>query len=361
MIGMAKYDVFICYRRKDFHLAQSIMLSLVNRGYRVFIDKEGIGNGPFPEAIATAIRESTDFVALVNDASLQRSIDIAGGKAEREADGNMPDDWLAEEVSIALHTGSNIIPVAPVGFAFPDKLPRHVNELSKYTCVFYNSHDLFDSVFIDKLSKRIKSKPQKKYKKPLLTAAIVLVIALLAFAGYMALRPSAAPPEDYAFYVYQDNQSASNHYVDITYMGSDRNGDDGSLAINTRSTDSPKSGDTCVEIQYTPATSDHWAGAMWLSGKDNLPPNPPANGVDTAKVSRLTFWARGTGATKFFIENDRGDQASQYVKLSSQWTQYTLDIPIAWDVICVGFGFASNAGDADNAPMTIWVDDILFE
>ena len=176
--------------------------------------------------------------------------------------------------------------------------------------------------------------------------------------------PPTAPPtvkEPYVFYVYRDDRSGDNHYQDIAYMGSVSNGDDGSISISTGSADSPQSGGSCMKITYTPTNSSHWAGMMWLSGSQNFPPSPPVQGVDVARAERLTFWARGSGATKFFIENDAGDQVSQVVRLTGGWQQYTLRVPAYWNTVCLGFGWASNWDDAGGAPMTFYVDEIRFE
>jgi len=187
-----------------------------------------------------------------------------------------------------------------------------------------------------------------------------LRVLLLAGMVFITTAGVAAAGEPYAFYVYDDYMADINHYGDIAYMGSHSNGADGSMTIKPNCTEDPYSGDTCLEISYNPKGTSHWAGMLWLSGNGNFPPNEPVEGVDTARARNLVFWARGAGATKFFIENDTGRQVSKYVRMSGQWTQYALEVPADWENVCVGFGWASNYNDSDGKPMTFYLDEILF-
>ncbi|NLI19982.1 MAG: DUF3597 domain-containing protein [Clostridiales bacterium] len=166
-----------------------------------------------------------------------------------------------------------------------------------------------------------------------------------------------APTPTAAAYVFQVYDDAPVHYGDIAYMGNQNNGDDGSMVIDTGCTDNPHSGVSCIRITYDPPSAGHWAGMMWLSGANNFPPNLPVDGVDAARASRLTFYARGLGSTKFFIENEQKQQVTLNVQLPSDWTQYTLAVPSDWEQVCVGFGFASNAAAGKS---TIYLDDIAL-
>lgn len=169
--------------------------------------------------------------------------------------------------------------------------------------------------------------------------------------------PTMEPAPTDAAYVFPIYDDALLHYGDIAYMGSKSNGNDGSMTIDTDCADNPHSGSQCILITYTPPYSNHWAGMMWLSGAGNFPPNLPVDGVDTAQASQLTFYVRGDGSTKFFIENDKKQQVTRSVQLTPDWTQYTLAFPSSWSQVCVGFGFASS-GSAGKS--TIYLDDIVF-
>ena len=188
----------------------------------------------------------------------------------------------------------------------------------------------------------------------------VWVILLLACIAFITIA-SAAAEESYVFYVYKDDMSGENNYLDIAYMGGENNGNDGSMSIDKRCPDDPVSGKSCMKLTYSPKDSSHWAGMLWLSGDKNFPPNPPVKGVDTSQAKRLTFWAKGNGAANFFIEDGKGNKSLEYVELTDDWEQYTLIVPEGWDMICVGFGWASNYDDADEATMTFYLDEIRFE
>jgi len=204
-----------------------------------------------------------------------------------------------------------------------------------------------------------------KKKKKSASAVVSICVALIGVAGAItvALINKYSPPpapEPPVMYVYKDNQAIENYYHDIANIGSVLNGNDGSLYIDPGWTGAPKSGATCIKISYSPTDDSHWAGMMWLSGKDNFPPSPPVDGVETDNVSKLTFWAKGYGATKFFIENDTNAQITQYVELTNDWKEYSLSIPRDWKNVCVGFGWVSNDSDANGEPMVFYLDEIAF-
>ena len=208
---------------------------------------------------------------------------------------------------------------------------------------------------------------KKKQKKNVATIIVPIVVAVIGLAGTIIgvlltkyTPPSTPEPERPVLYIYKDNQSAENHYLDISYMGSVNNGNDGSLYIDPGYRQNPRFGETCIEIRYEPLDDSHWAGMMWLSGRDNYPPSPPVDGVDTARVNKLTFWAKGNGMVKFFIENDTGAQVSRQVELTSNWQEYTLALPRNWEQVCIGFGWSSNSIGADGEPIVFYVDEIAF-
>jgi len=402
---MTGYDVFICYRRKDYEFADKVLKALEKRGYYAFLDKK-LEKSHFKAEIKRNICSSTDFVVILNDESLQRAVDAVDEE----------EDWLRIEAAEALEAEINIIPLAPVGFEFPKDLPEKIAKLKDNSYVAYHKElflrDEYFDAFIDNLAERLHSKPRlpvllpvplvspeqsgledkkdnKNGKKKsrinirlLLEFSVAFSVLVVLGAIFLPrwIRPPGPMPPDttpstystatklpdtfpsaYTEYIYLDNQSPDNRYPDIAYIGSVHNGDDGSVTINPGSTANPKSGGTCVEVHYTPTDPTHWAGAMWLSGNQNFPPNPPMNGVDAAKAQKLFFWARGTGGVKFFIENDRKNQASLYVTLTDDWKEYIIELPKGWETVCVGFGWAANADDTGGVPITFWLDDIRYE
>ncbi|NLI19987.1 MAG: hypothetical protein GX418_00330 [Clostridiales bacterium] len=168
-------------------------------------------------------------------------------------------------------------------------------------------------------------------------------------------QPTPVPTaEPYAFKVYED---AMVHYGDVAYMGSQNNGDDGSMTVDPACSENPHSGSKCIQIIYAPPAKNHWAGMMWLSGASNFPPNLPVDGVDATQAGQLTFYARGLGSTKFFIENEQKQQMTLKVDLTEDWKQYTLAVPSDWVQVCVGFGFASSGAAGKGL---IYLDDITY-
>jgi hypothetical protein len=165
------------------------------------------------------------------------------------------------------------------------------------------------------------------------------------------------PKERYEFAVYSDT---SVNYSDIAYMGSDNGGNDGSITIDPQWTDNPHSGAFCTKVIYAPTNTFHWAGALYLSGAQNFPPNLPVTGVDVSRAKQLSFWARGTGSTKFYIEDDKGNQAELVVTLTADWQQYTIDVPDVWQTVCVGFAFVSNSDDVGGGVGEFYLDDIMY-
>ena len=188
----------------------------------------------------------------------------------------------------------------------------------------------------------------------------ILAVGLIA-GGAVGMSIPASAEALYEFYVYEDAESENNHYQDIAYMGSKSNGDDGTMTIDLSHTETPKSGDTCIAVSYTPKGKNHWAGMMWLSGEGNFPPDLPKDGVDMAMAKTLTFWAKGSGKAEFFIEDNSKHKVSAQISLTDEWTEYTLAIPSDWDAVCIGFGWASSAANVGGDTMSFYLDDIRFD
>jgi len=98
--------VFISYRRADsrpFALLLKYELEKHLQFVRVFLDTAEIQAGdPFPDAIRQSIIESDVVLALVGPSWMPRR-----GEQRRQGD----DDWVMEEIQLALEQGKFIIPV----------------------------------------------------------------------------------------------------------------------------------------------------------------------------------------------------------------------------------------------------------
>ena len=120
-----KTDIFISYRQEGAaDLAQLIYLALNNEGYRVFLDKHGLGSGEYGKKLLSKIRECNDFLLILPPHALDRC------KAE--------DDWVRMEVECALEENKRIIPVWMPGFdGWPEDLPESMARLRDFNALHY--------------------------------------------------------------------------------------------------------------------------------------------------------------------------------------------------------------------------------
>lgn len=94
------YDIFISYRREGgAQYARILQLMLTQRGYEVFLDYDELTDGVFSEHIKTAIKNSSVFMLILSAHSMDRCIN--------------EDDWVRQEIMLALSEGKQIIPVDP--------------------------------------------------------------------------------------------------------------------------------------------------------------------------------------------------------------------------------------------------------
>ena len=87
------YDLFVSYSRKDGTRVQAIVNELQNKGYKIWIDKEGIESGDaFKAVIVKAIKNAEVFLFFSS---------IAANKSP----------WTVKEVNVAVYLKKVIIPV----------------------------------------------------------------------------------------------------------------------------------------------------------------------------------------------------------------------------------------------------------
>ena len=95
-----KYDIFISYRRVGgAQYARILQLMLSQRGYKVFLDYDELKDGVFGKRIKAAIAEAPIFLLLLSKDALDRCENV--------------DDWLREEVLLALKLKKKIVPINP--------------------------------------------------------------------------------------------------------------------------------------------------------------------------------------------------------------------------------------------------------
>jgi len=142
----AEGQVFISYRRRGGGaVALLVRDGLKARGYRVFIDIDGLGSGPFGPALRGQIDASSDVVVVLAPGSLDRC--------------GEPGDWLREEIARAIATGKKVVPVMTPDFEWPhQELPDDIVGLPDYNGVPLR-HEYFDAS-IDRLAELLTARPQ---------------------------------------------------------------------------------------------------------------------------------------------------------------------------------------------------------
>lgn len=113
------YDIFISYRRDGgAPYARILQLMLAQRGYEVFLDYDELTDGVFGEHIKTAIKNSSVFILVLSAHSMDRCVN--------------EDDWVRQEIRLALDEGKQIIPVDPDNSfdGIPENSPDFINTVA---------------------------------------------------------------------------------------------------------------------------------------------------------------------------------------------------------------------------------------
>lgn len=189
---------------------------------------------------------------------------------------------------------------------------------------------------------------------------ILLVMALL-------LITANASAVTKMFYVYDDKNSSDNSFAPSGWMG-----DYADLTLTMDSAENPHSGKTCIKITYNNRASNgaRWAGIYWQNPANNWG-NVAAAGFDLTGATKLTFWARGERGgenIEFFkvggIQGEHGDSAEANigpVVLTTEWTQYTIDLSGKnLSHIIGGFAWSTNLS-LNPLGCTFYLDDIRYE
>lgn len=140
-----KYDIFISYRRKGgFGVARHLYDLLRHDGYSVSFDLDTLRNGNFDTQLLERIKECKDFILVLNEGALDRSVDP-------NFDRN--NDWMRRELTVALAENKNVIPVMLPGFkGFPENLPEDISQVVRKNGPSY-SDEYFDD-FYEKLKEQ---------------------------------------------------------------------------------------------------------------------------------------------------------------------------------------------------------------
>lgn len=112
--------VFIAYRRGgDRKTARAIKSELERRGYRIFLDVDDLGAGPFDESLLAHIEAARNFIVILSRSSLARCVESG--------------DWLRREIAHAISTSRIIVPLVKEDFEFSelDGLPHELSSLPR--------------------------------------------------------------------------------------------------------------------------------------------------------------------------------------------------------------------------------------
>ena len=134
-----KKTTFISYRRETGSIMARIVQSeLKKRGHLSFLDVDDLGPKQFGERLLREIESVPNFVVVLSPGSMDRC--------------EAQDDWLRREISHAITTHRNIVPLMVDEFQYPPKkkIPDELEELLHHNGVNY-SHEYFAATF-DKLS-----------------------------------------------------------------------------------------------------------------------------------------------------------------------------------------------------------------
>lgn len=161
--------------------------------------------------------------------------------------------------------------------------------------------------------------------------------------------------------VYDEADREPAAYVPAGWMGNAK-----AIQIEPKCDVKPHGGKTCIRCDFTEKTG--WGGVVWQSPAGDWGDRP--GGFDLTGAKKLTFWARGEkgGESVTFVfglfphEKRFFDTASgklEKVKLTTEWTQYTIDLA-GKDLSRIKSGFAWTLA-ANGEPVTFYLDDIQYE
>ena len=183
-------------------------------------------------------------------------------------------------------------------------------------------------------------------------------------AGVQTLRAEDAPAVKgvkLPFTVYEEKGSPNNHYIPSGWMGNTKG-----TKMDDGCTSSPHGGKTCLRVEYSEAAD--WSGIVWQDPANDW--GDQAGGFNLTGAKKLSFWARGEkggevvsfklgilGSDKKYSDSATGEASG--LKLTKEWTEYTIDLS-GKDLTRIKTGFVwSLAGQG--APVVFYLDDIRYE
>jgi len=141
-LQQSKYHAFIIYKRQtNYASARAICTALRSEGLRVFIDVDDLRPGPFNQALLDSIASAPNIIVILGIGCLDFCLD--------------GEDVFYQEISQAIRTNRNIIPIIMPGFPETKELPKEIQTLLTYHGVHY-SHEFFNAM-IEKIKGNFQS------------------------------------------------------------------------------------------------------------------------------------------------------------------------------------------------------------
>lgn len=168
-----------------------------------------------------------------------------------------------------------------------------------------------------------------------------------------------APKVDLPFYVFQDVGVLP--YIPSAHMGKYK-----SMFVKLDHTENVHAGQTCIRLMYT-GVGD-WFGLGFVDPANDWGDKPGGYNISGAKT--FSFWAKASiselkvSAGLGIIDDESKPYRDSALKieeiiLTEKWKKYTFDISDL-DLSCIRSGFVIY-GTGQGKPLTIYIDDIVFE
>lgn len=119
-MDMEKYGVFISHSHADWALAGRVFDYLDTRGFRPFLDADSLQQGNYHEALEACISQTPYFLCILTE-------HISFQTMEKN-------NWIYNEILLALQHNRDILLLAEKGFSFPEKdedMPLEILPLKK--------------------------------------------------------------------------------------------------------------------------------------------------------------------------------------------------------------------------------------
>lgn len=206
----------------------------------------------------------------------------------------------------------------------------------------------------------------------LFTGILVLVVSGAFYAGETNSSTNSSTNvttkvtvKKWPFYVYKDGFDRANHFVASGWMG-----DFGAIKYTDKWISNPKSGKTCIRIDYSGKRTQGagWAGIYWQEPALNW--GNMDGGFDLTGAQAVSFWARGElgdERAEFKIGGIKGKNpdsaslATGTLSLTKDWKLYTFNLS-SYEMNNVIGGFCVVFTAQGNPQgMTFYIDDILYD